>query len=241
MSVAQTADLDSRKREVAALRSKVKNNESRRTELLAEVEQTSQSLQAAETALETARSRYSEEARQAGKQQKAVDRYLSKRQRLSEQRDKCNRSIRSLGVLPEEAFEDDKYSSMRSDKVRLTSSKSLFPHQLLTCGLLQLLKQLHKANESLKKFSHVNKKAVEQWNNFTKQRDQLRERKAELETSAESIQELVDVLDQRKDEAIERTFKQVSKNFEDIFAKLVPAGRGQLVMQRRIDQVSLRP
>ena len=93
-------------------------------------------------------------------------------------------------------------------------------------------------NEGLKKYSHVNKKAVEQWNNFTKQRDQLIERRAELESSADSIQELIDVLDQRKDEAIERTFKQVSRNFEDVFEKLVPAGRGRLIMQRRIDQAA---
>lgn len=42
----------------------------------------------------------------------------------------------------------------------------------------------------------------------------------------------------RKDEAIERTFKQVAKNFEEVFEKLVPAGKGRLIIQRRIDQVS---
>lgn len=83
----------------------------------------------------------------------------------------------------------------------------------------------------------MNKKAFEQYNNFTKQRDQLQQRQTELQTSAGSIQELVDVLDQRKDEAIERTFKQVAKNFEEVFEKLVPAGRGRLIIQRRIDQV----
>ena len=40
-------------------------------------------------------------------------------------------------------------------------------------------------------------------------------------------------LDQRKDEAIERTFKQVSREFATIFEKLVPAGHGRLVIQRR--------
>jgi len=82
----------------------------------------------------------------------------------------------------------------------------------------------------------VNKKAFEQYSNFTKQRDQLLTRREDLETSAESIEELVQVLDQRKDEAIERTFKQVAKNFEEVFEKLVPAGRGRLIIQRRIDQ-----
>ena len=92
-------------------------------------------------------------------------------------------------------------------------------------------------NEGLKKFAHVNKKAFEQYNNFTKQRDQLLKRREDLETSGESIEQLVEVLDQRKDEAIERTFKQVAKNFEEVFETLVPAGKGKLIIQRRVDQV----
>ncbi len=99
------------------------------------------------------------------------------------------------------------------------------------------MKKLHAVNEGLKKFAHVNKKAFEQYTNFTKQRDQLINRREELDKSAQSIEELVEVLDQRKDEAIERTFKQVASNFEEVFEKLVPAGRGRLVIQRRIDQV----
>jgi chromosome segregation ATPase len=104
----------------------------------------------------------------------------------------------------------------------------------------QLMKKLHAINEGLKKFAHVNKKAFEQYNNFTKQRDQLLKRREDLDKSAQSIEELVDVLDQRKDEAIERTFKQVASNFEEVFEKLVPAGKGKLIIQRRIDQVRFR-
>ena len=96
-------------------------------------------------------------------------------------------------------------------------------------------------NEGLKKFAHVNKKAFEQYNSFTKQRDQLLQRREDLDSSASSIEELVQVLDQRKDEAIERTFKQVARNFEEVFESLVPAGRGRLIIQRRIDQVSRNP
>ena len=82
----------------------------------------------------------------------------------------------------------------------------------------------------------MNKKAFEQYNNFTKQRDQLLNRREDLDKSASSIEELVQVPDQRKDETIERTFKQVAKNFEEVFEKLVPAGRGRLIIQLRIDQ-----
>lgn len=99
------------------------------------------------------------------------------------------------------------------------------------------MKKLHSVNEGLKKFAHVNKKAFEQYNNFTKQRDQLLERRTELDKSAASIEELIQVLDMRKDEAIERTFKQVASNFEEVFEKLVPAGKGRLIIQKRIDQV----
>ena len=80
---------------------------------------------------------------------------------------------------------------------------------------------------------------VRQYTTFTKQRDELLERRDELTTSAESIEELIEVLDMRKDEAIERTFKQVSKNFAEVFEKLVPAGKGRLIMQKREEQVRL--
>lgn len=46
--------------------------------------------------------------------------------------------------------------------------------------------------------------------------------------------ELINALDMRKDEAIERTFKGVAKHFRDVFAELVPGGRGELVMQKRL-------
>ena len=39
-------------------------------------------------------------------------------------------------------------------------------------------------------------------------------------------------LDQKKYEAIQLTFKQVSKYFTEIFKKLVPAGHAVLVMKR---------
>jgi structural maintenance of chromosome 3 (chondroitin sulfate proteoglycan 6) len=134
-------------------------------------------------------------------------------------------------VLPEEAFE--KYINEKSDRVSQVVIDRYSPGNIST----QLVKKLHTVNEVLKKFAHVNKKAFEQYNNFTKQRDQLLKRREDLEKSGESIEELVEVLDQRKDEAIERTFKQVAKNFEDVFGTLVPAGKGRLIIQRRVDQV----
>jgi structural maintenance of chromosome 3 (chondroitin sulfate proteoglycan 6) len=44
------------------------------------------------------------------------------------------------------------------------------------------------------------------------------------------------VLDQRKDEAIARTFKQVASAFGEVFQQLVPIGRGRLVINRKSDR-----
>lgn len=49
----------------------------------------------------------------------------------------------------------------------------------------------------------------------------------------QKIRELISVLDLRKDESIERTFKGVAKNFREAFAELVPGGHGSLVMMKK--------
>lgn len=46
---------------------------------------------------------------------------------------------------------------------------------------LQLFKELEKANNNLKKYSHVNKKALDQFISFSEQKEKLYERKAELD------------------------------------------------------------
>ena len=94
-----------------------------------------------------------------------------------------------------------------------------------------------KATQAQKQFAHVNKKAYEQYENFTRQRKTLTDRRKELDHSRKSIENLIAVLDQRKDEAIARTFKQVSKAFRDVFQELVPIGTGRLIINRRSDGV----
>lgn len=79
--------------------------------------------------------------------------------------------------------------------------------------LLQLWKKLHKANTELKKYSHVNKKALEQFVNFSERKEKLTARKEQLDKDYHAIEELMDVLEQRKYEAIQFTFKQVCMHY----------------------------
>ncbi|KAJ4482444.1 structural maintenance of chromosome protein 3 [Lentinula aciculospora] len=208
-----TDDLEARLNELGSLDNIILSLTKKTQNMEKETDDLSNKVQNLMKSLEELQSQQSEDGRNITRQQKVTERYLAKRQMLVGRKDECNRSIRDLGVLPEEAFE--KYTNEKPDR---------------------LVRKLHSVSEGLKKFAHVNKKAFEQYNNFTKQRDQLLERRGDLDNSAKSIEELVEVLDQRKDEAIERTFKQVASNFEEVFEQLVPAGRGRLIIQRRIDQ-----
>ena len=45
--------------------------------------------------------------------------------------------------------------------------------------------KLKKCNEQLGKFSHVNKKALDQYTSFTQQREELLQRKLELDEGGE--------------------------------------------------------
>lgn len=140
---------------------------------------------------------------------KHLEKYATKQNLLEQKIAECVEKINLLGALPAE----DLYSHY----IKM-SSKSLF-------------KELEKTNNQLKKFSHVNKKALDQFMSFSDQKEKLQKRKEELDRGNEKIQELISMLEMRKMEAIQFTFKQVSKFFTEVFKKLVPAGHGKLVMK----------
>ncbi|KAF9329000.1 Structural maintenance of chromosomes protein 3 [Podila minutissima] len=205
--------LNKRKQDFAIIQRAIEEITGRVQAIENELEERGKNFTFKEEELEKLQANHLEVLRQMGRSQKDAERYVSRRNLLLRKKEDCTKNIRDLGVLPEEAFE--KYADKATQK---------------------LLKQIHKVNEELKKYSHVNKKAFEQYSSFTKQRDSLNQRKEELDASNAAIRELILTLDQRKDEAIERTFKQVAKNFSEVFLKLVPAGCGKLIMQRKVDQ-----
>lgn len=55
----------------------------------------------------------------------------------------------------------------------------------------------------------MNKKALDQYTNFTEQREELARRQTENGRGEDKIKQLIQTLDMRKDEAIERTFKVI--------------------------------
>ncbi|XP_015607337.1 structural maintenance of chromosomes protein 3 [Cephus cinctus] len=140
---------------------------------------------------------------------KDLEKLASKLNILEQKIVECTQKITELGALPSHEIYS-KFNGM--------STKQLF-------------REMEKANNHLKKYSHVNKKALDQFMSFSDQKEKLVKRKEELDRGDEKIKELMSVLEQRKCEAIQFTFKQVSKYFSEVFKKLVPSGHAQLVMR----------
>ncbi|OIT34388.1 structural maintenance of chromosomes protein 3, partial [Nicotiana attenuata] len=141
-----------------------------------------------------------------------LEQLLSKRNTYLAKQEEYSKKIRQLGPLSTDAFEMYKRRNVK-----------------------ELSTMLHNCNEQLQKFSHVSKKALDQYVNFTEQREELQRRQAELHAGDEKIKELISVLDMRKDESIERTFKGVAKHFREVFSQLVHGGHGFLVMIKKKD------
>nr|XP_015623657.1 structural maintenance of chromosomes protein 3 [Oryza sativa Japonica Group] len=142
---------------------------------------------------------------------KDLEQLMSSRSMHLAKQEECMKKIRDLGPLPTDAFETYRQKNKR-----------------------QLQKMLYDCNEQLQQFRHVKKKPLD-CVNFTEQREQLERRRAELDAGDQKIRELVSILDQRKDESIERTFKGVARHFREVFSELVQGGHGHLVMMKKKD------
>ncbi|XP_055370824.1 structural maintenance of chromosomes protein 3 [Condylostylus longicornis] len=140
---------------------------------------------------------------------KKAEKWAAKENLYHQKIDECMEKIQSLGALPQV---DPAYTKM---------------------SLKRLFTELEKANQHLKKYNHVNKKALDQFLSFSEQKEKLYKRKEELDIGDQKIRELMQNLETRKVEAIQFTFKQVAQNFTKVFKKLVPQGAGYLILKTK--------
>ena len=210
---ARTGNLESKQRELQRLTKDMEELQRRINDIEDSLETSATQYRSLEAQAAETKRQQEELAKDIEKQQRRLERSIQKRSRAVQGRQECLDNLRELGAVPEES--KTKYRSADSGKLE---------------------KKLKQVKEALKKYTSVNKHAFEHYRKSTKQREDLESRRTDLEAARKSIQTLIEVLDQRKDEAIERTFKQVSKNFAQIFTKLVPAGGGRLIIQRKTDR-----
>ena len=138
---------------------------------------------------------------------KRLEQLLNERAMYLREMDSAKRKIREVGTISSEEFLKFKDKEVKELYVRL-----------------------HKVQEELQGYTHVNKKAGEQFVSFVQQRDDLTSRNQQLDEGHEAITNLINVLDSRKDEAILRTFKGVALHFAAVFRELVPDGEAALKM-----------
>ncbi|XP_009133908.1 structural maintenance of chromosomes protein 3 isoform X2 [Brassica rapa] len=169
---------------------------------------------------------------------KQVKKIKDKKEKLKTLQDDCEMKLQDANKKLEELF------SLRNT---LLSKQEEYRKKIMGLGpfssesfdmykqknIKELQKMLHGCSEQLQQFSHVNKKALDQYVNFTEQREELQKRKAELDAGDEKIKELITVLDQQQDESIERTYKMISFHFREIFSQFVQGGHGHLVMLKK--------
>ncbi|KAK5045178.1 hypothetical protein LTR84_009511 [Exophiala bonariae] len=207
-----SAGLKAKRAELARLTKDLNSVQQNLNDLEEKLEDSATKVAAYETEASDIRRQLDDLAKAIERHQRRLEKSVQKKAALLASKQEAQENIRELGAIPEESR--TKYRSMDSNTI---------------------VKRLQKVKESLKKYSSVNKHAFEHYRKSTKQREELDSRRKDLEAAKTSIQNLIEVLDQRKDEAIERTFKQVSKAFAEVFHKLVPAGRGRLIIQRKTD------
>uniref|UniRef100_A0A182ULJ0 Structural maintenance of chromosomes protein n=1 Tax=Anopheles melas TaxID=34690 RepID=A0A182ULJ0_9DIPT len=215
----QEISVEDRKRQLTNCRNEVVATEKRIKKVLADTEEVDRKLSEAlkqqktlQKELESWIQKEKEAQEKLEEDGKRMEKWATKENMLRQKIDECTEKIAGLGALPNV---DASYQKM--------SLKSLF-------------KELEKANQHLKKYNHVNKKALDQFLSFSEQKEKLYKRKAELDVGKDKICELMQLLEARKVEAIQFTFRQVAANFSEVFKKLVPQGNGHLILRTTNDQ-----
>lgn len=93
---------------------------------------------------------------------------------------------------------------------------------------------LRNVNEKLGEFDHVNKRSMEQFQNYSNELKQLEERRDHLARDVKSVRNLIAKLDKDKENDVLRTFDKISGAFERIFLRLT-GHKARLNLQSKND------
>ncbi|KAI6228153.1 Structural maintenance of chromosomes protein [Aphelenchoides besseyi] len=140
---------------------------------------------------------------------KQTDTYCTKMTELQLKRDEFSRKMNDVGSISHDVL--TKYQNL---------------------NLKQLDKMLTECLNALKKYENVNKKALDQFVRAKTQKENLAQNVDELKQNESSIQSLIEVLDNRRHETLHLTFKQVAKNFNEVFRRLIEGGTANLIMKQ---------
>lgn len=140
------------------------------------------------------------------------ERLVGKHQALQEKLNQFSKYIRDLGALS--VTDINKYKNKSMDNLN---------------------KQLKKIKKDLIKYKNVNKKALDQYNSFLKEKNKLNQRNQQQKEDKNEIEKLMKHLDNKKDEAIQKTFRAINVKFKESFVQLTRRGDAKLKLYLRKD------
>lgn len=109
------------------------------------------------------------------------------------------------------------------------------------CEKSVLISELRDTNKRLLAFPHVNRKAVEQYENFSSQLVDVCKRKEDVDAAEIVISEALQRIDQQKEVAILQTLDNVNVHFQQVFQEMVPGGVGKLHVVKQDESSQLTP
>ena len=211
--VNKSADLESLCSDYATIEARLNDTNARMTEVAGQQQELLEQQKEIESDLEEWKAKEKELNDLITEDSKQMDKLANKKSLLLKKKEEAQRKMREIGSLPEG---HQQYQGLRTK---------------------ELWNRVQKCNSELKKYSHVNKKALEQFVQFSELKEKLLRRKSEVNKSYSAIEDMIKVLEYRKYEAILNTFKQVSRFFTDVFQELVPSGTATLRMRHAVENL----
>mmetsp|Transcript_92901 Transcript_92901/g.170300 ORF Transcript_92901/g.170300 Transcript_92901/m.170300 type:complete len:1208 (-) Transcript_92901:208-3831(-) len=123
-----------------------------------------------------------------------------------------------------------KKKNQAEEKLRSLPSVMEDAYMYKGADIALITRNLARVSKDLKKFEHVNKKAIDQFTTFTDQLQALTQEEKQTEESRAAILDYMKKVDDRKEETLHRVLQRVDGHFKRIFSEMVRGGRANLRM-----------
>jgi structural maintenance of chromosome 3 (chondroitin sulfate proteoglycan 6) len=122
------------------------------------------------------------------------------------------------------------------EKLRMLTVVASVLEQFKNMDMADIISELRSVNRSLHQYEHVNKKAVDQFQTFKEQLEDLDAESRQITESEEAIRKFMDEVDAQKESVLNRVTMQVGNHFQQVFNELVLDGTARLVPVTTVEE-----
>ncbi|KAK6590509.1 SMC3 SMC type chromosomal ABC ATpase [Cryptosporidium xiaoi] len=132
---------------------------------------------------------------------------------------------------------EKKYNTYKSTKEsilleRTKKSSNNFSEVHIPKDRNKIYKELQDIKRKLsEEFKVVNRKVIMELDQFIQEYTDLSDRHNELGSALSSVQELIEVLDLKKEKTLLKTFEEINFYFSQVFRELIPTGDAKLILK----------